>query len=329
MSVTIPHVGIAKDQRAAELALEALAPLERGTHQIEVGRSSLRVSNLHKVLYPEFGFTKLDLLRSYARLAPAVLAHGRGRPLTLKRYPDGVDAEFFFQKRVPAKHPEWVNVTEPIGDQQVNYATLDDVRTLLWAANLGSIELHVLLARHTTVQQPTALVYDLDPGDGAGIVECCAVAQIVRDLFRHFDLDSYAKTSGSKGVQVYVPLNKPSITYEQTKPLSKAVAELLAAEHPDLIVSRQLKTLRRGKVLIDWSQNDPSKTTICAYSLRARNQPRVSTPVTWDEVAETADGTDQESLRFETDDVVARLEQHGDLFEPVLKQRQSLPNLDF
>lgn len=328
MSVTVPHVGTRKDQRAAELALEALAPLERGTTTIDVGRTSLRASNLHKVLYPEHEFTKLDLLRSYAQLAPAVIAHAKARPLTLKRYPDGVDAEFFFQKRAPKHRPDWVDVTEPIGDQQVDYPLLQDVRTLLWVANLGSIELHVLLAKHTAVQRPTSLVYDLDPGEGAGIVECCVVAELVRELFADFGLDAYAKTSGSKGVQVYVPLNTPGVTYERTKPLSKAIAELLARDHPDLIVSKQLKTLRRGKVLIDWSQNDPSKTTVCAYSLRAREQPRVSTPVTWDEITETAAGNDQEALRFETADVVARLAQQGDLFEPVLKQRQALPKLD-
>jgi len=302
--------------------------LERGTHNVVVGRTSVRASNLDKVLYPGSGTTKLDMLRTYARIAPAVLAHARGRPLTMKRYPDGVEADFFFQKRVPDKRPDWVHVTAPIGDQRVAYPLLDDVRTLLWAANLGSIELHVLLARHARVQSPTALVYDLDPGEGTGIVECCVVAELVRELFAHFDLDSHAKTSGSKGVQVYVPLNRPSITYEQTKPLSKAVAELLEREHPDLVVSKQRKDLRRGKVLIDWSQNDPSKTTICAYSLRARERPRISTPITWDEVREAAAGTDQEALRFEVDDVVARLNTLGDLFEPVLRQRQSLPDLD-
>ena len=326
-TAAIAPVGTERDQRAAQLAVEALEPLERGTHQVMVGRTSVRASNLHKVLYPDAGTTKLDVLRAYARMAPAVLAHGRGRPLTMKRYPDGVDAEFFFQKRAPEQRPSWVQATGPIGDQQVNYPLLDDVRTLLWAANLGSIELHVLLARHTAVQSPTALMYDLDPGEGTGIVECCAVATLVRELFATFDLDSYAKTSGSKGVQVSVPLNRPGITYADTKPFSKAVAELLEREHPDLVVSKQLKELRRGKVLIDWSQNDASKTTICAYSLRARERPRVSTPVTWQEVAETAAGSDQEALRFEVDDVVARLAEHGDLFEPVLKQRQLLPEL--
>lgn len=326
-TVSVAPVGTERDQRAAQLALEALAPLERGTQQLLAGRTSVRVSNVDKVLYPSADFTKLDVLRAYVRLAPAVIAHARTRPLTLKRYPDGVDEEFFFQKRAPDRRPSWVQVTDPIGDQQVRYPLLEDVRTLLWAANLGSLELHVLLARHTAVERPTALVYDLDPGDGTGIVECCVVAELVRELFAHFDIDCYAKTSGSKGVQVYVPLNQPNVTYEQTKPLSRAVAELLERDHPDLVVAKQLKRLRRGKVLIDWSQNSASKTTVCAYSLRARERPRISTPVTWDEVAATASGSDQEALRFEVDDVVARLETLGDLFEPVLRQRQSLPEL--
>ncbi|MCW2955362.1 MAG: polymerase LigD polymerase domain [Thermoleophilia bacterium] len=324
---SVTAVGSERDRRASELALEALAPCSKGTHEITVGRTRLRVSNLHKVLYPQYGFTKLDLLRSYAQLAPVLLQHARARPLTLKRYPNGVDEEFFFQKRAPQKRPEWVNTTEPIGDQEVNYATLDDVRTLLWVANLASIELHVLLAKAATVQCPTAIVFDLDPGEGAGIVECANVALIVRDLFAELDLDCYAKTSGSKGIQLYAPLNVATVTYDDTKPFAKAVAELLAARHPDLIVSRQLKALRAGKVLIDWSQNDVSKTTVCAYSLRAREQPRVSTPVTWEEVETTSRGSDQEALRFETADVMARLAEHGDLFEPVVKQRQQLPRL--
>lgn len=326
-TAVIAPVGPERTRRSAARALEALASLERGTHTIKVGRIALRASNLDKVLYPEAGLTKGDMLRAYARLAPAVILHARHRPLAMKRYPDGVDEAPFFQKRVPESHPSWLHVSGPVGEHGIHYPLLDDVRTLLWAANLGSIELHVLLARHDAIEQPTALVFDLDPGEGTSIIECCVVAQLVHELFADLGLDSYCKTSGSKGVQVYVPLNRPSVTYEQTKPLSKAVAELLEKQHPELIVSKQRKELRRGKVLIDWSQNDPSKTTICAYSLRARERPRVSTPVTWQEVGAAADGSNREALRFEVDDVVARIAQHGDLFAPVLTQRQSLPDL--
>ena len=253
------------------------------------------------------------------------------RPLTLKRYPNGVDGQFFYQKRCPEHRPDWVrthNVKEH-GDEPegLDYCMPDDVRTLLWAANLADLELHVLLSTKVDVMRPTVLAFDLDPGEGAGIVECCEVAMLVRDLFADFGMECFPKTSGSKGVQVYVPLNDPGMRYERTKPFAKAVAELLATRHPELVVSKQLKTLRRGKVLVDWSQNDDHKTTVCAYSLRARSRPTISTPLTWSEVEQAAAGSDQEALRFEAADVFARVDEHGDLFEPVLTMHQELPSL--
>jgi bifunctional non-homologous end joining protein LigD len=326
----VTTAGTKRDQQLAAKALAALDELgdaPTGDHEFMVGRTRHKLTNVDKVLYPEAGFTKLDVARYYLRIAPALLAHLRGRPLTLKRYPNGVDGEFFYQKRCPDHRPGFVQTTGPIGDNGVDYCLPDDVHTLLWAANLADLEMHVLLARAAAVLQPTVLAFDLDPGEGAGIVECCDVALHVHDLFDQLGLESYPKTSGSKGLQVYVPLNDPDVTYDQTKPFAKAIAELLARQHPDLVVSKMLKKLRRGKVLVDWSQNDDHKTTVCAYSLRAKARPTVSTPVTWDEVEAAWHGGDQEALHFEHDEVVARVERLGDLFAPVLTKRQQLPSL--
>ncbi len=323
----VTNVGTKRDQQAAARALEALADLEKGDHRIKIGTRDLKLTNVHKVLYPDAGFTKLDVARYYATIAPAVLPHLRGRPLTLKRYPNGVDADFFYQKRCPDHRPDFIRTTGPIGDKDVDYCLGDDVPSLVWAANLADLELHVLLAKASDVQRPTVIAFDLDPGEGAGIVECCQVALHVHDLFDEIGLASFAKTSGSKGIQVYVPLNDPNVTYDDTKPFAKAVAELLTKRHPDLIVAKQLKTLRRGKVLVDWSQNDDHKTTVCVYSLRAKSHPTVSTPLEWHEVEDACEAGDQDALRFLHDDVVERVATMGDLFEPVLKLRQRLPDL--
>lgn len=220
----ITNVGTKRDQRASANALEALEGLETGEHRITIGTRQLKLTNVQKVLYPEAGFTKLDVVRYYATIAPAVLPHLRGRPLTLKRYPNGVDAEFFYQKRCPDHRPDFIRTTGPIGDKGVDYCLGDDVASLVWAANLADLELHVLLSKAVDEQRPTVIAFDLDPGEGAGIVECCEVALHVHDLFDDFGLASFAKTSGSKGIQVYVPLNDPKVTYEQTKPFAKAVA---------------------------------------------------------------------------------------------------------
>jgi bifunctional non-homologous end joining protein LigD len=327
-SRVLANVGTKRDQQASAAAVRSLDAIEgNGPHEIAVGGTKVKLSNADKVLYPATGFTKADVARYYAAIAPALLPHLRGRPLTLKRYPNGVDGEFFYQKRCPDHRPEWIRTTGAIGDQAVDYCLPDDVRTLMWAANLADLELHVLLARAKRVQCPTVIAFDLDPGEGAGIVECCEVALHVREMFEDLGLESFAKTSGSKGIQVYVPLNDPKVTYAQTKPFAKAVAELLAQRHPKLVVSKQLKTLRTSKVLVDWSQNDDHKTTVCVYSLRAKQTPSVSTPLAWDEVEHALDGADQDALRFGPDDVLARVAQLGDLFEPVLTKRQSLPRL--
>jgi bifunctional non-homologous end joining protein LigD len=286
--------------------------------EVEVDGRRLSLSNLDKVMYPSAGFTKGQVIDYYSRVAPALLPHLRGRPLTMKRYPDGVDGKFFYEKRIPSHAPEWVR-RERIGG--IDYVVCDDLATLVWAANLADIELHPSLSRADEIERPTVLAFDLDPGEPAGLRECCEVALILREALDRLGLDSRVKTSGSKGIQLYVPLNDEDVSYDETKPLSNALARHLEGEHPKLIVSTQKKELRRGKVLIDWSQNDRNKTTVCVYSLRARERPTVSTPLDWDEL------DDPDSLVFEAGDVLERVSERGDLFAPVADLRQQLPAL--
>ena len=290
------------------LAGEGRAPAGEGPGP--AGERLPRFTNLDKVLYPAVGFTKGQVIAYYERIGPVLVPHLAGRQLTLKRYPDGVDAEFFYEKRCPGHRPDWVRVDE------AGFCLVDDVPTLLWVANLASIELHPSLAIDG---EPTVLAFDLDPGPPAGLAECAEVALRLRDLFDRLGMACFCKTSGSKGLQVYVPLNSGA-TFEQTKPFAHAVARLLEEEAPDKVVSRQRKDLRKGKVLVDWSQNDRHKTTVAVYSLRAQERPTVSTPVTWEEV-------EAGKLSYEWDDVLERVERDGDLFAPVLELRQELPAL--
>jgi bifunctional non-homologous end joining protein LigD len=292
----------------------------------EVEGREIKVSNLDKVLYPAVGFTKRDVIEYYASVAPVLLPHLEGRPLTLKRYPNGVDDKFFYEKNAPSHRPPWVH-TEPIGtgSKTIEFVVCDDLPTLVWLANLADLELHTSLSRARPIERPTALAFDLDPGEPATIVECCRVGLLLEGMFRGLGLQCFPKTSGSKGLQVYVPLNTAGLTYDVTKPFAKAVAELLEREEPGLVVSRQTKTLRRGKVLVDWSQNDEHKTTVNVYSLRARERPTVSTPLTWDEVREGAESGDPQRLVFDADAVRARMDEHGDLFGPVVSLVQELP----
>jgi bifunctional non-homologous end joining protein LigD len=285
----------------------------------------IKVSNLDKVLYPKAGFRKRDVIAYYADIAPVLLPHLEGRPLTLKRYPNGVEGKFFYEKNAPSHRPEWVH-TEPIelDRKTIPFVICDDLPTLVWLANLADLELHTSLSRARPVERPTALAFDLDPGEPATIVECCRVGLLLEGMFRGLGLQSFPKTSGSKGLQIYVPLNSP-VSYDVTKPFAKAVAELLEREEPGLVVSRQTKTLRRGKVLVDWSQNDEHKTTVNVYSLRARDRPTVSTPLTWDEVREGARSGDPELLVFDAGAVRERVAEHGDLFGPVVSLVQQLP----
>ena len=287
----------------------------------------LPVSNLNKVLYPKAGFTKGQVIDYYVRIAPLLLPHLKDRPLTMKRYPNGVDGMFFYEKNCPSHRPAWVKTAKvwSEGNQRdMFYCLAQDLPTLVWAANLADLELHTSLARKKDVAKPTMMVFDLDPGPPADIVQCCQVGLWLRDLMAGLRLKSFAKTSGSKGLQLYVPLNTAA-TFDQTKALSRALAEHLERKHPDLVVHRMLKSLRVGKVLVDWSQNDEHKTTVNVYSLRAKDYPTVSTPVTWDEVATCLKKKDAKRLAFTSDQVLKRVEKMGDLFEPVASLKQKLP----
>jgi bifunctional non-homologous end joining protein LigD len=283
------------------------------------------------VLYPASGFTKADLIAYYAAVAPALLPHLHDRPLTLKRYPNGVDAEYFYEKRSPPHRPDWIQTAQVAADRgrtEIPYTLCQDLPTLVWLANLADIELHPSLSLADDAARPTTVAFDLDPGAPADIVECCEVALELRALFSQLGLEACAKTSGSKGLQVYLPLNRPDARYAQTKPFAHAVAGLLEERHPQLIVSQMAKAKRTGKVFIDWSQNDDHKTTICVYSLRATEQPRVSTPVSWDEVADCARHRRAELLSFGPDDVLTRIAESGDRFGKILTLQQSLPALE-
>jgi bifunctional non-homologous end joining protein LigD len=292
-----------------------------------VGGRELKLSNLGKVLYPDSAFTKRRLIEYYAGVAPVLLPHLRGRPLTVTRWPDGVEGKSFFQKQSPAHRPDWVRTATVASEKKpIDYTLADDLPTLIWLANLAAIELHTPLARAEAMERPTALVFDLDPGPPATVIECCRVALQLQGMFENLGLQSFAKTSGSKGVQIYVPLNDAKTTYEQTKPFAKAVAELLEQAEGDLVVSRMTKAKRAGKVLIDWSQNDSKKTTVCVYSLRATARPSASTPLEWDEVREALDSGDPECLVFQADGVLERVAARGDLFAPVLSLVQALPS---
>jgi bifunctional non-homologous end joining protein LigD len=296
---------------------------------VEVQGKDLKLSNLQKVLYPATGFTKQQVIDYYVRIAPAMIPHLAGRALTRKRYPNGVDEEFFYEKNAPQHRPEWVK-TAPVWSEgnrrTVNYILANDLPTLVWLANLAAIELHPSLALAKDITCPTMMVFDLDPGPPANIVQCCRVGMWLREIFEHFQLQSFPKTSGSKGLQIYVPLNTPT-KYESTKTFAHALAQLLEHEHPDMVVSDMKKKMRTGKVFVDWSQNDEHKTTIAVYSLRARERPTVSTPVTWDEVERALKKKDPNLLVFEAKQVVVRVEKMSDLFAPVLELKQRLPDL--
>jgi bifunctional non-homologous end joining protein LigD len=266
----------------------------------------------------------------YVRVAPALLPHLTGRPLTLRRYPEGTEAGHFFEKRCPEHRPDWVR-TSPVWSGreggEISFCLCDDLPTLVWLAQLASLELHPSLSHAERMDTPTVLAFDLDPGEPATVVECAPVALRLRDLFGDLGVECFPKSSGSKGLQVYVPLNA-ELTYEVTKPYAQAVARLLERMDPDGVTSRMTKRLRRGKVFVDWSQNDESKTTVAVYSLRARERPTVSAPLDWDEVGAIADRRDPDLVAFEAHEVLERIEERGDLFAPVLALEQDLPGLE-
>jgi bifunctional non-homologous end joining protein LigD len=295
--------------------------------ELVVAGRALAVSNLDKVLYPKAGFTKGEMIHYYIQIAPVLLPHLKDRPLTMKRYPNGVEAEFFYEKNCPTHRPKWVKTAKvwSEGNQRdMYYCLAQDLPTLVWAANLADIELHTSLSRKGDVARPTMMVFDLDPGAPADIVQCCQVGLWLRDILEGMKLKSWAKTSGSKGLQVYVPLNT-AVTYDQTKELSHDLAEYLEREHPQLVVSRMAKVLRKGKIFVDWSQNDEHKTTICVYSLRAKDEPTASTPVTWEEVEITLQKKDAQRLVFRCEKTIERVKQKGDLFADVEALKQRLP----
>jgi len=300
--------------------------------QVEVDGRELKLTNLDKVLYPEAGFTKGEVIDYYAKVAPAIVPHLAGRALTLRRFPEGVDDTdaAFFEKRCPKHRPEWVRTTRVKAGPhagEIDFCVCEDRATLAWMAQLAAIELHPSLSLGKKHERPTVLAFDLDPGPPADIVDCGRVALRLREVLGQLGLESLVKTSGSKGMQLYVPLNTAT-SYEQTRPFAQAIAQLLAKQTPDEVIAKMgKKTLRAGKVFIDWYQNNERKTTIAVYSLRARERPTVSTPVTWEEVERAVEKDDAESLVFEAGEVLQRIERHGDLFAPVLELKQSLPNL--
>ena len=301
--------------------------MARSESVVEVDGKSLKLSNLDKVLYPDVGFTKGQVVDYYVRIAPALLPHLEGRPLTMKRYPNGVSGMFFYEKNCPSHRPEWVKTVKVWSEgnnRWMDYCLIEDLPTLVWAANLADLELHTSLSLGKNILQPTFIVFDLDPGPPADIVLCCQVGLWVRDVFASLGLKSFAKTSGSKGLQIYVPLNTTT-SYDETKPFAHELARVLERQHPDVVLSDMKKALRTGKVFVDWSQNDDHKTTVCVYSLRAKERPTVSTPVTWNEVENCLKRRDAKLLVFDSDRVLSRVKQHGDLFEPVLRMKQKLP----
>ena len=297
---------------------------------VSVEGREVKLSNLDKVLYPATGFTKGQVIDYYTRIAPVLLPHLEGRPLTLKRYPNGVEGHFFYEKRCPSYRPEWFKTAEIYSDRNkgiVPYCVVDDLASLIWVANTASLELHPSLSKCTDMPSPTAVAIDLDPGAPADMVDCARIGLRLRDLFEQMGLQSFPKSSGSKGLQIYVPVNTPT-TYEGgTKDFALTIARLFEQQFPGEVVHQMKKELRPGKVLIDWSQNDEHKTTILVYSLRAKERPTVSTPLTWDEVEGVAASGDPDSVVFEAADVLKRVEKHGDLFGPVATLEQELPAL--
>ena len=290
---------------------------------VELEGHRLRLSNLAKVMYPEAGFTKAEVIDYYARIAPAMLPHVGTRGVTLRRYPDGVEGQSFFEKRCPGHRPGFVGTCTGPGDRVggIDYCRLDSVAALAWAANMAALEIHAPMAAGDDIESPLLCVFDLDPGAPAAMTECARIGLAIREVLAGVGLESIAKTSGSKGLQLYVPLNRPH-THDHASAFAHAVAQVLEKHHPDEVVSVMAKAARPGKVFIDWSQNSRHKTTVAAYSLRARPTPTVSTPVSWDEVGDAADGA---ALSFTATEVLARVEARGDLFAPAVELEQELP----
>jgi bifunctional non-homologous end joining protein LigD len=298
--------------------------------EVEVDGRELKLTNLDKVLYPKAGFTKGEMIDFYARVAPALIPHLKGRAVTLRRFPEGVEdlEAAFFEKRCPKHRPDWMEtVTVSAGPRagDIAFCTVGDLPSLIWLAQLATIELHPSLSLAKRPEQPTVLAFDLDPGPPANVVDCCRIALRLRQMFGAFDLECFPKTTGSKGLQIYLPLNTKT-DYDETKPFARAIAQLLEKQTPDQVVSKMSKKIRKGKVFLDWSQNHQRKTTVAVYSMRARERPTVSTPLSWDEVERCASKEDPDVVVFEAEDVLKRIDKDGDLFAPVLELKQRLPS---
>ncbi len=292
---------------------------------VDVGGEQVRLTNLTKVLYPSVGFTKADVIGYYAAVAEVMLPHIRGRALTFTRWPNGVDASSFFEKNRPDHAPAFVGVAPGAGG--VQSSVINTAAGLVWAGNQAALEIHVPMARASDLDTPTILVFDLDPGAPADVVDCCQVALLMREVLEAVGLAAWPKLSGSKGLQLYVPLNTPAATHDAASSFALAVGQLLAKQHPDRVLVEMTKALRPGKVFVDWSQNNRAKTTIGPYSLRARPTPTVSTPITWDEVADIATRSRGTVAQFSAAEVIERVARLGDLFGPVATMQQKLPTL--
>jgi bifunctional non-homologous end joining protein LigD len=293
--------------------------------EVQIEGRQLRLSNLDKLMYPEAGFTKADVVDYYAHIGPTMVPHLADRAVTMVRWPDGVEGGSFFEKRCPKHAPEWMR--RAAVEEDLVQCVMDDLPSLVWAANMASLELHTLQARVSEPSRPTSMVFDLDPGAPAGILDCARVGLELRDVLADLGLTAVVKTSGSKGLHLAVPLNTRDVTADDTKEFAKALGQLLAKRDAKRVTTVMKKENRPGKVFVDWSQNDRHKTTVCAYSLRARPHPSVSTPVTWNEVSAAMDKGEEGALAFEASDVLPRVERLGDLYAANLELEQALPAL--
>jgi bifunctional non-homologous end joining protein LigD len=302
-------------------------PTKSAAQEVDVDGRRIELKHLDKVLYPETGFTKAQMLDYYSRIAEYMIPHIKDRAVTLKRYPHGVGPDFFFEKACPSYRPGWMKTTgqySESSERQVDYCVVNDRASLIWLANQSTMEFHVPMALRRSVDRPRALVFDLDPGPGMTSLDCAEIALDLQDRLAADGLDCWPKSSGSKGIHIYVPLNRPRMTFERTKNYAHKVAKDMAAERDD-VVANMRKSLRQDHVFIDWSQNSTHKTTVCVYSLRARDEPTVSAPITWKEIRAALKNNDASALLHTTEGVLDRVSKDGDLFADVLQVEQSLP----
>jgi len=303
---------------------------------VEIDGHELSLSNLDKVMYPEVGFTKAEVIDYYRRIAPVMVPHLAGRPITLKRYPNGVDGQYFFEKNCPSHRPPWVRTVdiESTGRRSgrnrtelIHYCLIESSAHLVWTANLAALELHPGLQTAPDLGRPTWVVFDLDPGPGTDETTCARVAMLIREVLDDLGLTSAVKTSGSKGLQLYVPLNRSGVTFDDTRDFALALGQLLERSHPELVTTNMAKEQRPNRIFVDWSQNTFTKTTVAVYSLRARPRPTASTPVSWNELEAAVKKEDPTMLRFEAGQVLERVERDGDLLAELLTTEQKLPSL--